>query len=102
MGSLVVRGQYSTGLTFEHADGSTYGSATASPSRLRTLATVLEILVGMGFKQREAQGMVDRIRDDVGDEPKVEAVLRAALQQAPTPAFTGVREERACYERLVA
>ena len=68
-------------------------------------AACLALFIGaasLGFGQREAQRMVDRVRADVGDAPRVEDVIRAALQQAPTPGFTGVRETRAVYQRLAA
>jgi hypothetical protein len=63
---------------------------------------VLEALVGMGWKQREAQGMVDRARTHVGPATKVEDALRVALQQAPLSRATMVREDLATYERLAA
>lgn len=118
VGTLVIRGRYSTGFSFEHADGATYGAPTVSPARGRVLSTVLALLVGMGFKQREAQGMLDRVKGTHvgGDgELRVEDVLRAALQAAPVAGYSsartgasaagpsgGVRERLAVYERLVA
>jgi len=51
------------------------------------VATVLELLVGMGFKHREAQSMLDRIRAHVGPAASVEDALRAALRSAPTPSY---------------
>ena len=66
------------------------------------LAQVLEVLVGMGWKQREAKRMLDRARTHVGPTTKVEDALRVALQQAPLPRGTMVSEELATYERLAA
>src|SRR5690606_4422392 len=72
VGRLVIRGSWSTGLVFEHADGRTYGSSTVEPTRAGVLATVLELLVGMGFSHLEAQRMLDRVRAHVGAGATVE------------------------------
>jgi hypothetical protein len=56
----------------------------------------------MGWKQREAQAMVDRARSHVGPATKAEDALRLALQEAPLPRATMVREELATDERLAA
>jgi hypothetical protein len=102
-GKLVIRGTFSTGFTFWHADGSPYGSTEASPARSKVLAKVLEILVGMGFKQREAQGMVDRAAPHVGHDASVDEALREALRQARLPSsINTVREQTAEYVRLCA
>ena len=102
VGALVIRGSYSAGLTFQHADGAAYGSPAVSPARASVLATVLELLVGMGWKQRQAQSMLDRIRPHVGHEPEIGEVLRAALREAPVSGASAVREPVAVYERLAA
>jgi hypothetical protein len=74
----------------------------ASPARSSVLAQVLEALIGRGWKQREAQGMVERARAHVGTATRVEDALRLALQQAPLPRGTMLREELATYERIAA
>ncbi len=102
VGALVTRGSDSAGLTFEHADGVAYGSPAVSPARAGVLATVLELLVGMGWKQRQAQSMLDRVRPHVGEDPEVSEVLRAALREAPVSGASAVREAVAVYERLAA
>lgn len=102
VGALVIRGSYSAGLTFEHADGAAYGSPAVSPARAAVLATVLELLVGMGWKQRQAQSMLDRVRPHVGEDPEVGEVLRAALREAPVSGANAVREAVAVYECLAA
>src|SRR5690606_21533741 len=102
VGTLVIRGTYSSGFSFEHADGSRFGAPQASPVRSSVLAQVLEALVSMGWKQREAQAMVDRAKPHVGAETKVEEAIRLALRQGPLPSGTMVREELATYERLAA
>ncbi|MCZ7687403.1 MAG: hypothetical protein M5U28_55165 [Sandaracinaceae bacterium] len=67
------------------------------------LSTVLEALVGMGFKQREAQAMVDHAKPHVGHEPTFDQAMRAALREAVLPGRVGgVREAMAEYARLAA
>ena len=96
-GTLVIRGTYSTGFEFEHADGSAYGEVSASPARSALLAQVLVALVGMGWKQREAQGMVDRVRAHVGHETSASEAMRLALREGALPNASCVREELATY-----
>lgn len=96
-GTLVVRGTYSTGFRFEHADGVPYGEVAASPARSALLAQVLVALVGMGWKQRDAQAMVDRAKPHVGRETTASEALRLALREGAVPRGTGVREELAAY-----
>ena len=73
---------------------------------LETLPRLAEALrrgaVGMGWKQRQAQSLLDRVRPHVGDDPEVGAVLRAALREAPVSEASAVREPVALYERLAA
>ncbi|MCZ7684567.1 MAG: hypothetical protein M5U28_39675 [Sandaracinaceae bacterium] len=103
VGTLVVRGTYSQGFTFHHADGSAYGAPTASAERSRVLARVLEALVGMGFKQRDAQAMIDRAAPHVGPDATLDAAMRAALRQAVLPSGVGsLQEQGAEYLRLAA
>ena len=90
-------------MSFEHADGTPYGGERASPARSRVLAKVLEALVGMGFKQREAQAMVDHAKPHVGHEATFDQAMRAALREAVLPGRVGaVREARAEYSPLAA
>jgi Holliday junction resolvasome RuvABC DNA-binding subunit len=90
-GTLVIRGTYSAGFELEHADGTAYGEAAASPARAALLAQVLAALVGMGWKQRDAQAMVDRAKPHVGRDTTPGEAMRAALRGAPRQ----VREELA-------
>jgi hypothetical protein len=60
-GTLVIEGSASTGLTFRHADGSTYGTP-AAPALADTLAKVFKALVNMGFRESEAKGAVARLQ----------------------------------------
>ena len=78
-GTLVIRGTYSAGFSFEHADGARYGEVSASPARSALLAQVLVALVGMGWKQRDAQAMVDRAKPHVGPETSASEAMRLAL-----------------------
>jgi hypothetical protein len=56
----------------------------------------------MGWKQRQAQSMLDRVRPHVGSDPEVGEVLRAALRAEPVWGASAVREAVAVYERLAA
>jgi hypothetical protein len=96
-GTLVIRGTYSAGFVFEHADGRRYGDDAASPARSRVLAQVLTALVGMGWKQRQAQAMVDRAKANVGPDTTPSEALRAALREAELPSTSGVREALTAY-----
>ena len=103
VGTLVVAGTYSRGFTFSHADGASYGAEHASPVRSKRLAQTLEVLIGLGFKQRESQAMIDRAKPHVGHDASVDQILRAALARATLPSGIGaVRESSEPYERLVA
>ncbi len=67
-----------------------------------TLATVLQLLVAMGFKQREAQGMVDRAKPHVESDVDVNAALKIALRHAPVRTASVARERAGPYVRLAA
>lgn len=100
-GAVVIRGTYTAGFSFEHADGSSYGNRSASPDRARVMATTLSALVGMGFRQKEAQAMVDGVSAHVGADLSAEQALRAALAQSAIASRGGgamaVREPAARY-----
>lgn len=53
-GRLIVAGRASTGFTFQHADGSAYGSG-AAPERVDVAARVFLAMRGLGFKEKEAR-----------------------------------------------
>lgn len=92
-GALVIRGTYSSGFEFVHADRSAYGAEEASPSRSSVPAQVQRALVGLGFELREAQALCDRVATHAGRRATVEEVLAAA----PGPRGYRVREEPAVY-----
>ena len=102
VGALVIAGTYSTGFTFTHADGAPYGAPFASPARSKMLAQAHEALVGWGFKQREAQALIDAARSGLKPDADVPAIVRSALAHARLPAGIVAREELYTYERLVA
>lgn len=98
-GRLVIRGSWSERLRFEHADGTAYGSPHARADRAELLASVCEALTGMGFRRRDAQGLIDAARPRVQDGDGFEQVLRYALAAVPAPTAT-VRESIAPYVRV--
>src|SRR5690606_20557435 len=80
-------------------------ASVASPARALAFAKSLEILVALGFKQSQAQAMLDGAKTHVGREPTVDDVVRAALRHAAVesprpPGASMVRESAAVYERL--
>jgi len=77
-GTLVVSGSFATGLGFGHADGSTYGEVKA-PSRADEVTKVFRALRGMGFRERQARGAVERAMAHVGVGAPVESLLQRAL-----------------------
>ncbi|HJL20181.1 MAG TPA: hypothetical protein RMH99_31230, partial [Sandaracinaceae bacterium LLY-WYZ-13_1] len=93
-GRLVIRGTWSTGFRFEHADGRPYGSPKTDGAASRKLSDTFEILCSLGFRQSEARRMIDGARPHVGAGTATEDMVRLALRQASVP---GVAEERAEY-----
>ncbi len=76
-GRLIVAGSASAGFTFQHADGSAYGSV-AAPERADAAARVFVAMRGLGFKEKEARRAVDAASRG-GAASSVEKLLRAAL-----------------------
>jgi hypothetical protein len=80
-GSLVITGRASTGLRFEHTDGTAYGHAPA-PHTLALLEQVFRGLRGLGFKEREARQALDAASEELRAKeaaPAAQDLLRAAL-----------------------
>jgi hypothetical protein len=96
---LVIRGAYSTGFVFEHADGRRYGSLDASPSRANIIKQAHGALVSMGFKGGEAQRMIDRASPRVGASADLEAIVRGALREVEPSKVTRVSEACEGYVR---
>jgi hypothetical protein len=84
-GRLVVRGSFSSGFVFEHADGRRYGSAQLDSRKADALAQAFSALRSMGYKEREARVLIDGARPHVGAELEVAAVLYEVLRRAPVP-----------------
>jgi hypothetical protein len=78
-GELVVEGRASDGLAFRHADGSEYGSRSASPHAADARSTAFRALRSLGFREAEARRALARVGTHVGRETSAEAVLRQAL-----------------------
>jgi hypothetical protein len=78
-GELVVEGRASDGLAFRHADGSEYGSRSASPHAADARSTASRALRSLGFRENEARQALARVGTHVGREASAEAVLRQAL-----------------------
>ncbi|HEX5098288.1 MAG TPA: hypothetical protein VFV94_02260, partial [Polyangiaceae bacterium] len=76
-GSLVISGIPSSGLSFNHADGTPYGGAVA-PAVADTRAKAFQALVGMGFRESEAKRVLARIPHSVSS---LEQVIRQALRE---------------------
>lgn len=94
-GKLVIRGTWSEGFGFEHADGTAYGSPKVEPKKARVLAEVFQMLRALSFREKEARRLVDQARPHVGAETTAEQALRIALRSVPLTG--GVREPTARY-----
>jgi len=77
-GRIIVGGRVSTGLTFRHADGSTYG-ALPSPAAQDLQTKLFSALRGMGFGERETRRALDQLRLQFAEENNASVLLRAAL-----------------------
>jgi hypothetical protein len=78
-GQLVVEGRISSGLSFRHADGTTYGRVV--DARLASVCEeVFRALCSLGFRDGEARRAVERARATVQErEPSVPEMLRRTL-----------------------
>jgi hypothetical protein len=77
-GRLIVEGRPSTGLIFQHADGTLYGGEVRAGTADRN-SQVFAALRGMGFKERDCRLAVDRCAGKLSNDATKEEVLRAAL-----------------------
>jgi hypothetical protein len=96
---LVIRGTYTTGFVFEHADGTAYGSPAASPARATVTRQAHGALVSMGFKSGEAQRLIDQASPRVGASVDLEQIVRAALREADMSRVSRVSEACEVYVR---
>jgi hypothetical protein len=77
-GTLIIEGCVSTGLTFRHADGSSYG-LPESPKRQDIHTKLFKALRGMGFREKETRHALDEVRERLPRESDAQTLLRAAL-----------------------
>ena len=79
-GQLVIEGRISTGVTFQHADGSSYGMVV-DPHAAEMHAEAFRALRGLGFREGEARAALERVRSKshVGDR-SIPGVIREALR----------------------
>jgi hypothetical protein len=96
-GRLLVRGSFSSGFAFEHADGRRYGSPRIETAKADALAQTFSALCSMGYKQHEARGLIDAARPHVRADLELPAVLYEVLRRAPVPM---AREECAAYDAI--
>ncbi len=78
-GRLVVRGDAEGGFSFEHADGTRYGSPRTDAQLSHVMAEVFGALCAMGFRQKDARRLLDGARSKVPADADRERLLRAAL-----------------------
>ena len=90
-GRLVVHGDLTTGLRFQHADGSSYGEP-ASPQAADLWARVYQALRGLGFRASEAGEAIDRVRLTAGADWSLQDCLRRTLQLLGEAAHSGRME----------
>jgi hypothetical protein len=78
-GQLIIEGRISTGVTFRHADGSSYG-CVGNPHAAEMLGEAFRALRGLGFREGEARTALERVRTKphVGDGT-IPAMIREAL-----------------------
>jgi hypothetical protein len=81
LGKLVIVGtSVSSGLTFRHADGSTYGQPVSAQSA-SAFTKVFLALRSMGFRETEARRALERVRAEPGmDGAELKEIVRRALQ----------------------
>lgn len=80
LGTLVIRGSASTGLSFSHADGTPYGGPL-EPSAIDMAARAFGALCKLGFPQLRARALVDKVLA-LGRPASLSELIRAALQAA--------------------
>src|SRR5690606_21453367 len=78
-GRLIVHGDLTTGLRFQHADGSSYGEVS-SPQVADVWARVDQALRGLGFRANEAREAIDRARPTASADWSLQECLRQTLK----------------------
>jgi hypothetical protein len=75
-GQLVITGSASSRLNFRHADGTPYGGSLSAPT-IAVRERVFRGLVGLGFREQEARGALERVGNEAATP---EELLRSALR----------------------
>jgi len=96
-GALHVRGCFSEGFEFVHADGTAYGSRSMNSAAAAASTTAFGMLTGMGFRDREARDLLDMSCTAVRAGADALELVRYALKAAPPP--SRVREDVVSYRR---
>jgi hypothetical protein len=91
-GTLIIEGRVSTGLSFLHADGSSYGAATVDAKVSSDVTLLFGALKKMGFTDSEARLGAEAAKPHVG--AGLETALVKALAAIP---ILMVKEEEATY-----
>lgn len=86
-GELIVRGRVSTGLSFQHADGTEYGGVVSAPEAA-VRAGAFQALRRLGFGEGETRRVLSQVLTHMGNEPNLERVLRSALEQLSAHKFS--------------
>jgi hypothetical protein len=89
-GFLIIDGQVG-GLSFQHADGTKFGSSDVDPARSRLFGEIHEGLRSLGFKHREATEMIDSARSHVGLDATFSEAFEEVLHHAPLRSVTRSR-----------
>ena len=84
-GELIVAGSVSTGVRFEHADGSDYGE-TAAPRVADVRAKAFAALRGLGFRETEVRSALADCSARNDGEANLERIVRDALAKLTTNA----------------
>jgi hypothetical protein len=80
-GFVIIGGQVSA-LSFQHADGTSYGSLAVDPARSRLFGELHVELRALGFKHREATAMIESARSHVGREATFADAFTTVLEHA--------------------
>src|SRR5262249_33005596 len=73
---LLIKGSWSSGYVYEHADGSSYGG-DVSAERASLFADAFSGLVNLGFGHTESQRALDRVRSKAGPLTLAQVLTRA-------------------------
>lgn len=101
-GSLLIEGTASTGFSFFHADGTTYGSAAVTPQTAEANRDAFLALKELGFRERAVRQALDAVRARQGPASSLDfqTLMRSGLQKLTGPRHpktSMVREPQAAY-----